>query len=165
MMLYIKALKNGTAGDAVCDTESMFSQNTCPDINNLIMKHTEDYINSIKTVLDVKTIKGDAKVGGSSRVSTQAEDEDSDSVLGKRSINAVEEDIKKCDVENIDPHKIIKTDFFESENNFDQINNTYQTDDFFTNPMEDELYKMDNFEDFQFTLNELSDQKSYLDLF
>lgn len=73
LMLYNKALKANT-------------EEASPEISEMIIRHTEDYIASMKTVLDIKV--------GSSQVSTHAEgfSNEDDSSLSKRSFHESFED-------------------------------------------------------------------------
>lgn len=161
MMLYIKALKHNQP------IEESFLEKSA-DINDLIMKHTEDYINSIKTVLEIKSLPKDGKHASSSRGSTTVDDnDDSDSCLGKRSLNGALEDVANIQELDVEPTKITKVDMF-PENNFMNNDKADNMNDIFESSMEDctDIYKLDTFEDFHFTLNELhGNNQSYYDLF
>jgi len=99
LMLYNKALKAN-------------NEEASPEVSDMIIRHTEDYIASMKTVLDIKV--------GSSQVSTHAEgfSNEDDSSLSKRSFHESFEDPRDIMLEGQMCRKHIKNEKIFLDNEF-----------------------------------------------
>lgn len=154
LMLYNKALKANT-------------EETSAEVSEMIIKHTEDYIASMKTVLDIKV--------GSSQVSTHAEgfSNEDDSSLSKRSFHESFEDPRDISIEGHICQKQIKqnekifleNDFIKEEDQVSCYSNIFGEDCLDFDETNFDFCKLNTLDDFQFSLNELSSNKTFQDLF
>jgi len=154
LMLYNKALKAN-------------ADETSPDVSEMIIRHTEDYIASMKNVLDIKV--------GSSQVSTHAEgfSNEDDSSLSKRSFYESCENINDIDMDHQMGRKQIKNcdqifieDDFIKEEQFSNNSNIFGEDFFDAEETNLDFFKLNTLDDFQFSLNELgANSKTFGDLF
>lgn len=156
LMLYNKALKTKM-------------DESSPDVSEMIIRHTEDYINSMKTVLDIKA--------GSSQGSTHAEalTNEDDSSLSKRSFqdcyfddmnenNSADQVVSK-------KHKkqeqiYMESPYIKCEDQVSNYSNVFGEDLFDFEETNFDFCKLNTLDDFQFSLNELnSNSKTFQDLF
>merc|ERR1712232_737420 len=155
LMLYNKALKAN-------------SDEAGAEMSEMIIKHTEDYIASMKTVLDIKV--------GSSQVSTHAEgfSNEDDSSLSKRSFHDSFEDPRDITLEGHMCQKQLKqndkifldNEFIKEEDQVSVYSNMFGDDCLEFDESNFDFCKLNTLDDFQFSLNELSsNSKTFQDLF
>jgi len=155
LMLYNKALKANT-------------DEAGAEVSEMIIKHTEDYIASMKTVLDIKV--------GSSQVSTHAEgfSNEDDSSLSKRSFHDSFEDPRDVTLEGHMCQKQLKqndkifldSEFIKEEDQVSCYSNIFGDDCLEFDESNFDFCKLNTLDDFQFSLNELSsNSKTFQDLF
>ena len=154
LMLYNKALKAKV-------------EESSPEVSEMIIRHTEDYISSMKTVLEIK-------VGCASQGSTQDEalTNEDDSSLSKRSFHEIFEDSNSDNV--VMTQKQLKQQeqiYIESpyriqEDQISSYSNIFAEDCFEFDDTTFDFCKLNTLDDFQFSLKELSsDSKTFGDLF
>ena len=144
------------------------SEGTSANVSEMIIKHTEDYIASMKAVLDIKV--------GSSQLATHAEgfSNEDDSSLSKRSFDESFENPKDIQIEGHICQKQIKqnekifleNDFIKEEDQVSCYSNIFGEDCLDFDETNFDFCKLNTLDDFQFSLNELSsDPKTFQDLF